>query len=137
MQDQSSALRMMVAACFELANKYLDVAKTTVHPGERFEITRMAIHCNVAASELAEYLKPPSTSDPWNVTAARSRPSGAPSSASPAEAMATIAQLQQQAAMLCKRARTFSSATSREDLLALAAECEKLAPTKRRRRGGR
>jgi hypothetical protein len=132
MQDQSSALRMIVAECFELANKYLDVAKTTVHLDERFEITRMAIHCNVAAIELEKYLKPPSTSDPRKVTAARSRRAGAPSSAPPAEAMlvATITQLRQQAAMLCDRARTFSAATLREDLSALAAECEKLASTK-------
>ena len=132
MQDQPLALRTMVAECLELANKYLDVAKTAAHPDELFEITQMAIHCNAAAIELEKYLKPPSSSDPRKVKAARSRPAGAPSSAPPAEAMlvTTIAQLREQAATLCERARTFSDGTLREHLLVLAAKCEKLAPTK-------
>src|SRR5260370_42611163 len=86
-QVQPLSLRTMVAECLELANKYLDVAKTAAHPDELFDITQMAIHCNAAAIELEKYLKPPSSSDPRKVKAARSRPAGPPSSAPPAEAM--------------------------------------------------
>jgi hypothetical protein len=131
-QDQSSALRITLAECLELANKYLDLAKTAVHPNERFEITRMAIHCNAAAFELETYLRLPSGSDPHWVEAAWSRPVRS-SAAAELLLMRTVARLREQAATLCERAKTFSDATLREHLLVLRAECEKLGPTSLRR----
>lgn len=55
--NDAPAMRVTAAHCFELATKYLDFAKTAADADERFEFTRLAVHCHSAAVEIEVRLR--------------------------------------------------------------------------------
>jgi hypothetical protein len=55
--NDALTMRATAAQCSDLASRYLDFAKTTTDAGERFEFTRLAVHCHSTAVEIEARLK--------------------------------------------------------------------------------
>jgi hypothetical protein len=55
--NDALTMRATAAQCSELASRYLDFAKTTTDAGERFEFTRLAVHCHATAVEIEARLR--------------------------------------------------------------------------------
>lgn len=55
--NDAPVMRVTAAHCLELATKYLDFAKAATDAEERFEFTRLAVHCHSAAVEIEVRLR--------------------------------------------------------------------------------